>query len=204
MALFKILKGNSSNLPSKLTEGYCYVTQDNGKFYIDVTGTKRIVLNSETADGVPHALISKGTTATTAANDIYGIVGVDSGNRIFTRVIANLHTGSKTLVDGMIIAIRLPVAGKDSGVGLSIDGGATYHPLTYGSTNRLTSHFSTGTSMLLMYDANGNCSVFGTSAGATATSAANIQGVWRVLNLWTDGNTYTSAFCSTAAATAAK
>lgn len=204
MALFKILKGDSSNLPSKLTEGYCYVTQDNGKFYIDVTGTKRIVLNSETADGVPHALINKGTTATTAANDIYGIVGVDSGNRIFTRVIANLHTGSKTLVDGMIIAIRLPVAGKESGVGLSIDGGITYHPLAYGSAYKLTSHFSTGSAILLMYDASSSCSVYGTSTGAPSTSAVNIKGVWRVLNLWTDGNTYTSAYCGTAAATAAK
>lgn len=104
----------------------------------------------------------------------------------------------------MIVAIRLPVAGKDSGVGLSIDGGKNYHPLVYAVSNKITTHFSAGTAMLLMYDANGNCSVFGTSAGATATSAANIQGVWRVLNLWTDGNTYTSAYCSTAASTAAK
>lgn len=104
----------------------------------------------------------------------------------------------------MIVAIRLPIAGKDSGVGLSIDGGKNYHPLVYAVSNKITTHFSAGTAMLLMYDANGNCSVFGTSAGATATSAANIQGVWRVLNLWTDGNTYTSAYCSTAASTAAK
>lgn len=104
----------------------------------------------------------------------------------------------------MIVAIRLPIAGKDSGVGLSIDGGKTYHPLVYSTSNKITTHFSAGIAILLMYDASGNCSVFGTSTGATATSAANIQGVWRVLNLWTDGNVYTSAYCSTAASTAGK
>ena len=51
MALFKILKGDSAALQSlKKTEGYCYVTTDEGKFYVDITGTKRICLNAETAD----------------------------------------------------------------------------------------------------------------------------------------------------------
>ena len=104
----------------------------------------------------------------------------------------------------MIIAIRLPVTGKQSGVGLSIDGGTTYHPLAFGSTNKLTTHFSVGSAMLLMYDADNSCAVYGTSTGATSTSAVGIKGIWRVLNLWTDGNTYTSAYCGTAAATAAK
>ena len=50
MALFKILQGVAKNLPSKKTEGYCYVTTDEGKFYVDITGTKRICLNAEEAD----------------------------------------------------------------------------------------------------------------------------------------------------------
>lgn len=37
MALFKILKGKSTSLPSvQNTEGYAYFTPDDGKFYIDV------------------------------------------------------------------------------------------------------------------------------------------------------------------------
>ena len=37
MALFKILKGNSSNLANvKATDGYAYFTPDDGKFYIDI------------------------------------------------------------------------------------------------------------------------------------------------------------------------
>ena len=35
MALFKVSKGTSQNLPSTLTEGYCWYTYDDSKFYID-------------------------------------------------------------------------------------------------------------------------------------------------------------------------
>ena len=35
MALFKVSKGTAKNLPTTLTEGYCWYTYDNSKFYID-------------------------------------------------------------------------------------------------------------------------------------------------------------------------
>jgi hypothetical protein len=35
MALFKISKGSKSNLPTTLTEGYCWYTFEDSKFYID-------------------------------------------------------------------------------------------------------------------------------------------------------------------------
>lgn len=35
MALFKVSKGSKSNLPTTLTEGYCWYTYDDSKFYID-------------------------------------------------------------------------------------------------------------------------------------------------------------------------
>lgn len=35
MALFKISKGSKANLPGTLTEGYCWYTYDDSKFYID-------------------------------------------------------------------------------------------------------------------------------------------------------------------------
>jgi hypothetical protein len=57
LALFKIEKGLAADLATKrpnTTEGYCYVTTDDGKFYIDTAtanGTsKRIVLNAGAAD----------------------------------------------------------------------------------------------------------------------------------------------------------
>ena len=59
MALFKIFKGNKSNLPSTYTDGYAYFTYNDGKFYIDyqdiedVTNgkpVKRRPLNAYAAD----------------------------------------------------------------------------------------------------------------------------------------------------------
>lgn len=59
MALFKIAKGTEANLTKNkpnTTEGYCYVTTDTKKFYVDTTtatGTSgRICLNAENADTV--------------------------------------------------------------------------------------------------------------------------------------------------------
>lgn len=42
MGLFKINKGDASNLPSTIREGYAYVTQDEADFYIDISDTERI------------------------------------------------------------------------------------------------------------------------------------------------------------------
>lgn len=52
MALFKIHKGRSENLPQTYHEGYAYFTIDDGKFYIDTDDTPegRIVLNAARAD----------------------------------------------------------------------------------------------------------------------------------------------------------
>lgn len=54
MALFKILKGNSIDLPEqKATEGYAYFTPDDGKFYIDIatTNSKDDVIVGNINDG---------------------------------------------------------------------------------------------------------------------------------------------------------
>lgn len=62
MALFKISKGKSTNLPINKVDGYCYVTTNDHKFYVDYTkddGTlDRFALNAVTAD-IAHRL---GTT----------------------------------------------------------------------------------------------------------------------------------------------
>lgn len=45
MALFKISKGNSGNLPTTVTEGYAWFTSDNGRFYIDASSTTRVPIS---------------------------------------------------------------------------------------------------------------------------------------------------------------
>ena len=93
---------------------------------------------------------------------------------------------------------------NSSGCAITIDNGTNFHPVISGQSSIITTHFSANNKILLMYDSTGTGSVYGTINGSTATSAASITGVWRVMNLYTDGNTYTSAYCSTSASTAAK
>lgn len=48
MALFKIFRGKSENLPDERHDGYVYLTDDDGKLYVDVIEgnyLKRILLN---------------------------------------------------------------------------------------------------------------------------------------------------------------
>lgn len=49
MALFKILKGNESNLPTTKTPGYMYITEDQGNIFVDLSTTERIQLNAKNA-----------------------------------------------------------------------------------------------------------------------------------------------------------
>jgi hypothetical protein len=41
VALFKIFKGNAAKLPTNKTEGYMYITQDQGDIYVDISSTER-------------------------------------------------------------------------------------------------------------------------------------------------------------------
>ena len=59
MALFKISKGLKNNLPSSKTDGWCYFTTDDGKFWIDYKDTdnalKRKAVNAAYADSATKA-----------------------------------------------------------------------------------------------------------------------------------------------------
>lgn len=48
MALFKVFRGVSKDLPSIIHSGYAYLTTDDGKFYIDTTD-RRILINPDTS-----------------------------------------------------------------------------------------------------------------------------------------------------------
>lgn len=202
MALFKILKGQSTNLANvKATDGWAYFTPDDGKFYIDVAGdgsqaavigTSRIPLNAKQADAaltVPQAITSKGTTSSTDAGTSYGVAGVTSGSRIYSKWYVNLDNKVKTLTDGMLILIRVPVAGSSSGTAITIDG-TNFHPVVFNTSEKVTTHYGVGTILLLTYDSTGTCSVYGNATGVASKSTASLTGVWRVMNNYqTDTNT---------------
>lgn len=59
MALFKIFRGTSENLPTKMHDGYAYFTTDDGKFYID-TSNKRILVNPDTSSADKIAYLKDG------------------------------------------------------------------------------------------------------------------------------------------------
>lgn len=64
MALFKILKGEKANLPLTYNEGWCYVTTDTHKLYIDSSSNKsgRFILNAENADSADKLNTNAGGT----------------------------------------------------------------------------------------------------------------------------------------------
>lgn len=104
--------------------------------------------------------------------------------------------------DGDVITIKIPVAGHDYGVFVSINNGTNYHPVRFGyGTSRLTTHFGNGQYITLVYTPNATVNSIYAAAGADARS--NITGCWTVVNTY-DTNTVPSAICTTAAGTAAK
>ena len=76
MALFKILKGNSNDLPNVFHEGYMYITQDTGKIYVDIATNSgdevnstlqyRIQLNAKYADAIKYIVDGEEITITPA------------------------------------------------------------------------------------------------------------------------------------------
>lgn len=62
MALFKISKGSKSNLPDTLTEGFCWYTYDDSKFYIDHKDEKGVLvrkaLNAQDAETLTGASLA--------------------------------------------------------------------------------------------------------------------------------------------------
>jgi len=111
-----------------------------------------------------------------------------------------------TPAEGDIITITIPVAGHPWGDWMSIDNGSTWHPVNQQGTGRLTTHFGAGQVIQLVFDADGQTNSMTPVAGADSVNGTNVTGgCWRVLNMY-DSNTDVrpSAYCDTAAATAAK
>ena len=54
MALFKVFRGNSSDLPATIHDGYMYLTVDDGKVYIDTDQTRIAVNPSLTASDIAY------------------------------------------------------------------------------------------------------------------------------------------------------
>ena len=147
-------------------------------------------------------------TTTKAINDIItgsGTAASDAGSGVSPRYFPakwTFNTGL-TATNGDIIVFKIPVAGHSYGVFMSIDNGTHYYPIVVSGTSRLTTHYGNGTQMAVIFDSSGSAAdMFALTGGDSRATVSG--GVWRVLNYYDSGNTYTTAYCSTAAATAAK
>lgn len=147
---------------------------------------------------IPKALVSKGTTATTTAGQVYGVVGnATSGSRVPTKWYVYLDTGETELKDGMIIEFRLPTAGLGTvGECITIDGNEQhFHQVVYNTNSFLTTHFAVNSVITVQYDATIAAPMYGKYDSSTSKYVHNgntqtsTTGVWRVLSLYDSGNT---------------
>lgn len=109
--------------------------------------------------------------------------------------------GITTPYNGMRVAIKIPMIGVETaGAVLSIDGGTTWHPLLYNVNTLLTSHFPANSVKYFTYDANQSANAY-----ITAGTVTSITGCWKGdADYDSNSDHYTTAWCSTAAATQAK
>ena len=111
-----------------------------------------------------------------------------------------------TPVAGDMIMIIIPVAGVNSGVWMSVNGGTTYYPVATIAKTRLTTHYGADAMLMLMYEPNATTTVYGTDttgASAGATAADLVSNRWTVVNGY-DSNTTYSAMSSSEMITGTK
>ena len=93
MALFKILKGDSSRLATqKAKEGFCYFTPDTGRFYIDISG-----------DGTTDAEIGTSRIPLSGGVPAFGIATTNDNSTGSNLVFA---IGADKQSDGTLVALR--------------------------------------------------------------------------------------------------
>lgn len=122
-----------------------------------------------------------------------GTIGADQGSSNTTtryKPAEWTFNANITPIDGDIITIRQPCVGHDYGTWLTLDNGTSYHPVVYNANSRITTHFTNGQSVMLIYDSTGTASVFEQGG---SMSRITTTGVWRVLNTY-DSNSDTYGY----------
>lgn len=140
MALFKISKGTKSNLDNQtLTEGYCWFTPEDGKFYIDAFKNEvltRIPLNAAMADSVAWTNVTgRPGTATSTKGGILTdtqavkLAGIATGAEVNQNAFSNIKIGSTTVAaDAKTDTVEF------TGSNITISGDATNDKVTFSLT----------------------------------------------------------------------
>ena len=153
MALFKILKGQSADLPSTYHEGYCYFTTDTKKFYIDISSdndpSSRVELNANISDYAVRAyydedgLNIKNNYLKTGTNS-----SLDANEMLITDNQKNVTT--RKLVEGYSIVQALPATPDENIIylienGIDSGGSGSGSGSGGGGTVTITNTLSSGT-----------------------------------------------------------
>lgn len=109
MALFKILKGQEKNLPANKTEGWAYVTTDEGNMYVDVSASKRVRIGAH-ADKADVATKAEGDTKPIREIYLAKLKQVTSDGTTFS---FRGETGNGTDAPDLI---SIPLAGDKAGL----------------------------------------------------------------------------------------
>lgn len=107
--------------------------------------------------------------------------------------VANVN-GITTPVDGMTIAVRVPLAGNSGGVLLSIDGGTTYYPVVRNVNTLVTTNYAVGSTIVVTFNSTQTASPY-----LTAGTTTSVKGCWQIADY--DANTKNSAGTSEKTAT---
>ena len=93
-------------------------------------------------------------------------------------------------VEGDVFFIKIPCAGHDQGVFISINGpSGNYYPVSVTGKTRLTTHYAANTYIWVVFDADGIVNTVYPKAGGTATTNVS-GGCWRVVNYYDSGAPY--------------
>lgn len=134
-----------------------------------------------------------------------GVAGQDKGAEVSPRYFPArwIYNTGKTVSDGDIITIKIPVAGYSKGVFISINNGTNYYPVVTANETGLTTQYDADRYISLIFEANASASVYPVDGGDARQTITG--GAWRVLNYYdTNSHIYTTAYCTTAASTTAK
>ena len=163
--------------------------QGNGTNAISIAGAKGSVTK-------PIYIDTNGISQTiNALNILYtgtGVLGKDNGagtSPRYTPSVWTFNTGVSSLSDGDIFIIKIPVAGCDYGVWLSVQGdtNANYHPVVIAGTGKLTTQYAVNTVIAVVYEVNGTTTII-PKTGKANTTGSSVTGVFRILN-YRDVNT---------------
>lgn len=148
-------------------------------------------------------------TTTKAINQIItgsGTAASDKGSGVSPRYFPakwTFNTGANC-TNGDIYTIKIPVAGHDYGVFMSVNNGTNYYPIVLNGTARLTTHYPNATYIQVIFESSASAaSMFPLNGGDARKTVTG--GAFRVINYKNDNTDIRpSAYCETAADTAAK